>query len=134
MIGYKITTNGTDRAFAMLRKLENTDDLIADALGEWATETLDSELYGMGNYAPPPPNSTYIRTGRLGANWGIQRLSKLAVQFFNLTSYVAYVVGDHLMQRQAAVHAGRWWLGRKKIEARIPRLLDMLQARFRRLQ
>jgi hypothetical protein len=120
-----------DRALQMkLRKLADADKVISETLGEWASETLDSELYGMGNYAPPPPNSTYIRTGRLGANWGLRRVGRTAVEFFNLTSYARYVVGNAAGGGQAAIHVGRWWLGRRKIEQRIERLADMLKTAF----
>jgi hypothetical protein len=133
VIDLTISTHG-ERAIQMqLKQLANADEVIHDVLGEWAAETLDSELYGMDNYAPPPPNSTYVRTGRLGANWGLQRQGRTAVAFTNFTRYVRYVVGDAGGAGQAWMHAGRWWLGRRKVEERIPKLAQMLKARFDRL-
>ena len=108
-------------------------DEIGDELREWAKDHLDGQLYGMENYAPPPPNSTYIRTGRLGANWGLQRKGKQSVTFYNMSPYAGYVVGDGKGNRQAAIHAGRWWLARKRTEAAIPELERRIKARMDRV-
>jgi hypothetical protein len=88
-------------------------------LGNWAQDVLDDHLYGEDKYAPPPPNSKYIRTGRLGRGYGLMRHSRTAVRLFNLTPYTGWVVGDAAGQGQAGIHAGRWWLARQRVEARL---------------
>lgn len=108
-------------AFAVMERIIN------DALTEWATETLDGDLYGTQNYAPPPPNSTYVRTGRLGANWGLRRAGKLSVAFTNATPYAGYVVGGNDGGRQAAIHAGRWWIAYKRISDRTDKLVEKIE-------
>lgn len=132
MIQLDIKLHGIDRVLATLRRGVNLDDAIGQGLGDWAKDLLDGQLYGMENYAPPPANSTYIRTGRLGANWGLSRPRKTAVSFDNPTAYARYVVGDKHGGRQAAIHAGRWWLARKRIERATPEAHDRIGKAIRR--
>lgn len=132
MITLNVKLHGIDRVLATLRRGVNLDDAIGQGLGDWAKDLLDGQLYGMENYAPPPANSTYIRTGRLGANWGLSRPRKTAVSFNNTTSYARYVVGDSAGGRQAAVHAGRWWIARKKVLAATPEAHDHINRAVRR--
>lgn len=131
----KVTVNEQDRAraLAVLQKGTRLGDEIGNELRRWATDHLDNDLYGMENYAPPPAGSKYIRTGRLGANWGLQRAGKAKVTFYNMTAYAGYVVGNGLGQKQAAIHAGRWWLARKRTEAAIPELERRISVRLRRV-
>ena len=132
MIHLDVRPQGFDRVMAWLRRGVNLAEPIGDELGAWATDHLDGELYGMENYAPPPPNSKYVRTGRLGANWGLARRGKTGVVFQNMTPYAGYVVGDKDARRQAAIHAGRWWLARKRTEAAIPAAQKRIRARIHR--
>lgn len=126
MIHLDIKTHGGPEMRAWLAKGEKLDEPIGRALGEWATETLDGQLYGSANYAPPPPNSRYIRTGTLGAGWGLSRHSQTGVTFLNMTSYTGYVVGNEEGGGQAGIHAGRWWLARKRIEDRLDAAVERI--------
>lgn len=132
MIQLDVKLHGVNRVLATLRRGVNLDDAIGHGLGEWAKDVHDGQLYGMENYAPPPANSTYIRTGRLGANWGLSRPRKMAVSFNNTTSYARYVVGDSQGGRQAAIHAGRWWIARKKVLAAVPEAHNHINRAVRR--
>jgi len=126
MIDLDIGIDGEDVIALWLRKGIDLDKPIAQGLGDWAADTLDDRLYGMHNYAPQPAGSTYVRTGRLGSNWGLQRgPGETAVTFYNMTSYAGYVVGDGEGQGQAR-HMGHWWLGRKRIEERLDGALDKI--------
>lgn len=127
MIQLNVKLHGVDRVLATLRRGVNLDDAIGQGLGEWSKDLLDGQLYGMENYAPPPANSTYIRTGRLGANWGLSRPRKTAVSFNNTTSYARYVVGDSQGGRQAAIHAGRWWIALNRVEGQVDKLADKIE-------
>lgn len=127
MIDLAIRVQGVEQVTRSLRKLENLDDILARELGMWATETLDGHLYGMQNYAPPPPGSRYIRTGNLGANWGVMRPSRTSVAFTNATSYGPFVVGDSDGGSQAAIHAGRWWIALRRVEAQVDKLADRIE-------
>lgn len=120
MIQLDVRPRGADRVLAFLRRGVNLESVVGRELGVWAQDHLDGKLYGMDNYAPPPANSKYIRTGNLGRNWGLMRHGKTGVRFFNMTSYAGYVVGDGQGNKQAAIHAGRWWLARKRTEAALP--------------
>lgn len=129
MIRIKISTPDHDRAVAALRRGVNLDREIQDEMAGWASDHLDKELYGMENYAPAPAGSKYIRTGRLGSNWGVRRKGKKQVEFYNETPYAGYVVGDGKGRRQAAIHAGRWWLARKRTEDAVPDLMRRIARR-----
>ena len=111
---------------------DNVEDVatIAAKVGKrivprWATKVLDKRLYGERNYAPRIPNSSYVRTGRLGANWQLKTVPD-GVQFFNPTSYATRVIGDGARDGQASIHQGRWWFGRDRIEDEVPKLVDEL--------
>lgn len=131
----KVSVNPQDlaRAMTVLKKGTRLGDEIGSELRAWATDHLDNDLYGMENYAPPPAGSKYIRTGRLGANWGLQRKGRTGVTFYNMTAYAGYVIGDGGGRKQAAIHAGRWWLARKRTEAAIPDLERRISVRLRRV-
>ncbi len=122
MIEVQVKTEGGPAIEAWLAKGYKLDEPIGQGLGEWASETLDGQLYGSDKYAPPPAGSRYIRTGRLGAGWGLMRHGKTGVKFFNLVDYAAYVVGDGDGNNQAGIHAGRWWLATHRIEAQLEKL------------
>ena len=47
-----------------------------------------------GKYAPPVPESTYVRTGHLDRNWYYKLLDRLSVEVGNLAFYAGYVHGD----------------------------------------
>jgi hypothetical protein len=119
MIDIDIQLSGATGAQRALSRGTKLEDVIGRELGRWAEDVLDDHLYGEDKYAPPPPNSKYIRTGRLGRGYGLMRHSRTAVRIFNLTPYTGYVVGDAQGQGQAWMHAGRWWLARQRVEARL---------------
>jgi hypothetical protein len=128
VINLAVSITGADAARRALPTTAQMERVIHDALTEWAKETLDGDLYGTQNYAPPPPNSTYVRTGRLGANWGLRRAGKLSVAFTNATPYAGYVVGGNDGGGQAAVHVGRWWIAYRRIINRVDALERKVQA------
>ena len=68
-------------------------------------------------YPPPPPNSTYVRTGHLRRSWNIAyshgRQATL-FSFVNPAVYAVYVQG--LPSEQASIHRGRWTPARAIIE------------------
>lgn len=116
MIELDVHIDGDDALVLWLKKGIDLDDAIGRGLGDWAKDMLDKRLYGTRNYAPPPASSKYVRTGTLGANWGLARHGKTGVEFQNMTGYAGYVVGGSEGEGQAGIHAGRWWLARKRIE------------------
>jgi len=110
----------------------NVEDTNSDAtkaakiiMPRWAQKVNDKRLFGTRQYAPRIPAQKYVRTGRLGQNWQLRTVPN-GVQFFNPTSYAAYVIGDGARNKQAGIHQGRWWLGRERIEAEVPDLVDEL--------
>ncbi|MCZ2112682.1 MAG: hypothetical protein LC131_02335 [Anaerolineae bacterium] len=122
MLDIDLTIDGGGRAQRWLERGVNLESVIDRALGSWANETLDTRMYGEENYVPPPPNSRYIRTGKLGRGWGLMREGRGRVRLFNHVGYAQHVVGDGSGKRQAR-RMGHWWIGRKRIEERLPRLM-----------
>jgi hypothetical protein len=55
-------------------------------------------------YPPPPPESTYRRTGTLGRSWHVKRQGSSAI-VGNPTPYAPYVQSE---SQQAWMHEGRW--------------------------
>jgi len=66
-------------------------------------------------YPPPPPSSSYIRTGTLGRSIGlggradIYEVKRIGggyeARLGTRLEYAPYVIGE----QQAGVHSGRWW-------------------------
>jgi hypothetical protein len=55
-------------------------------------------------YPPPPPRSTYVRTGRLGSSWN----SSVSGNSGILQTNVSYAIWVQNAQHQAWMHRGRW--------------------------
>lgn len=121
--------HGEIEALKALEKLTKLEDGLTADFAEWGQETLDGDLYGTSNYAPPLAGSKYVRTGNLGSNWGLRRPGKMSVAFVNNSDYAGYVVGDSEGAGQAALHAGRWWIALKRIEEKIPLLIEKIEKR-----
>lgn len=96
---------------ADLQRLVNVlDDFseIAEGEGERALKKAHTLLMTkLGTYPPPPPNSTYVRTGKLGQGWtrDAAKAKKMRLEFSNKVPYARYVQGKHW---QAKIHKGRW--------------------------
>lgn len=90
-------------------------------------------------YPPPPPTSTYRRTGTLGRTLGsgieggklgeqpdIFEMKKLGEEFEGRfgtrLEYAPYVIGD---DSQASQHAGRWWTISKVAENAKDKILSL---------
>lgn len=75
----------------------------------------------MKQYPPPPPASTYVRTGTLGAGWQITSRDN-GYMISNDTPYAKYVVGNAYGLEQAWMHQGRWQLQRDVTEDEVAKL------------
>ena len=98
-----ITVQNLDAVTRKLDRLDSADYLkgVADS----GAQLLRAE---MRKYPPPPPNSTYRRTGTLGKSW-TQAVKKFGgswlAQVGTRLNYAPYVQD---MNRQAEIHQGRW--------------------------
>lgn len=111
MASVSIEIRGYNRVSNNLRRLASDLEKELDPVGyKWAQETR-ATLKGTA-YPPKPPRSKYVRTGRLGSSWGVQKqgYSKYAIN--NSAPYSSFVVGDARGEGQAYMHVGRWWLAR----------------------
>lgn len=103
-----ITLEGAPRAH---RKLNDLDD-ISDILRKPMNRALFRLAEKMSAYPPPPPGSTYRRTGSYGRRWTtasreIRRATTTRIEgrIGNNTTY-GPVVGS--AQFQAKIHRNRW--------------------------
>ena len=75
-------------------------------------------------YPPPPPNSTYRRTGTYARRWTFEprrTLFSVGVEVGNITEYGPYVGDPEL---QADIHRGRWQTTADALEAEAPAIVD----------
>jgi len=91
---------------AVQRKLDNLErGAYLSGVADAGANLLRNE---MRRYPPPPPNSTYRRTGTLGKSW-TQRVSTGGGGFLavigSMLNYAPYVQDA---ARQAEIHRGRW--------------------------
>lgn len=136
MFDVTLAAPGAKRAAAKLEKMSaSMEGEIDAAMNETLTELVQTELVGMSHYPYPPRGSKYVRTGTLGAGWGLERGGSMRYSVVNPTSYLRFVVGDSNKQGQARIHRNRWWLARNRIDKYVPdrvtkRILERIQARW----
>ena len=100
-----------------------------DDLLEGFNEQLGKELR---KYPPPPPQSKYIRTGRLGRGWGVDiqrsRLNVSAISS-NRVPYAPFVMGDNQLP-----HFSHWRTASSIISTRLRDLETRLDRAARSLE
>jgi hypothetical protein len=85
-------------------------------------------------YPPPPPASTYVRTGDLGRGWsnGLvaadalgtnQYMDQVSIELHNPVEYAPYVQDE---EHQAAVHRGRWTTAQQALKDETDSFLEDL--------
>lgn len=89
--------------------LATLDELIKPSAMRPAMERAGARIRTeMAKYPPPPPNSTYRRTGKLGRSWTHRTRANLITAtalIGNNTPYAPEVQGEGY---QTEVHQGRW--------------------------
>ena len=93
-------------------------------------------------YPPPPPDSTYVRTGTLGRTLGSSELGGKSGgqpeiyethsignggyegRFGTNLEYAPYVIGE----KQAAMHSGRWWTLESVAKSALSKIEQLFQA------
>ena len=123
--GVKIefTLEGHQELVAALKRLEDLPGFFAVPFWSWTFDVTDQRLAGMSNYPPPPPNSTYHRTGEFAGGWSTHDMGPSKVEFLNTAPHADLVAGED----QAWMHAGRWWRAFDRIEAAVPDLMKYLE-------
>jgi len=117
MATIEIKIKGLARVRAKLAKLIAMDaNIITPELKEWGKDEAD-RLQNTA-YPPPRPQQRYKRTGKLGRSWSSSVIGSAAVKISNNAGYAPWVVGE----KQAWMHAGRWWQARPIVEKDIPEL------------
>ena len=93
---------------AVIRKIDGLER--GDYLSGVASAGADLLRADMRRYPPPPPNSTYRRTGTLGKSWTktTMRGGKGGGWVAQIGTRLKYAPFVQDATRQAAVHQGRW--------------------------
>ena len=98
-----ITIKGLDR---LTKKLDRLDK--GDYLRPVVTAGANLLRNEMRRYPPPPPGSTYRRTGTLGKSWTQKVTGGRGGWLAVIGSFLNYAPYVQDAGRQAAVHRGRW--------------------------
>lgn len=123
---------------ALLALLKQFPDVVKKEIEAVINKGLYLLQAGAADYPPPPPGSTYRRTGTLGRLWTSAqhqiRVSGNALEgrIGNATPYGPYVQSQ---AKQAAIHQGRWKTIEqimKEAEPEINELLDQAGANLAR--
>jgi len=98
-----IRIEGLDR---LVRQLDKSPVLVRKLVGDAMEKSAHLIHLHTMTYPPPPPSSTYVRTGTLKKSWTSKvNRGRFEAQVGTRLNYAPYVLGD---DDQAAVHRGRW--------------------------
>lgn len=118
----------------------------ADALHAYTSKFAESIAAELREYPPAPPESEYVRTGRLGRAWKVEELSTGVGIRYVISNSVQdrwnryYSAGVQSKPAQWAIHRGRWSTiqdvmeskgGREKFRSDTQRILNQLIRRGR---
>ena len=134
---YKFNTRSTNRVRNQLRTLVAAHkDVIDPVTRKWAQET---RSFLKRPYPPPPPESSYKRTGRLGNSFAVRQKGVAWYEIVNTADagkgpYASWVIGDDDGDfRQARIHSGRWYQMGPEIEKKLPDLRAAIEAAMNRI-
>lgn len=126
-MGFSVTVRGVNRIRNALRSLAAMDRTVLEPeLRAWAQRV--RRLLKSKPYPSKRAGQRYARTGRLANSWGVEQGKSGEVSIRNSAAYATWVVGD----KQAWMHAGRWWQARPTIEDEIPELTREISEKIRR--
>jgi len=110
----------------LLRDFDRTLDRYLRKAGKQSAYVIQAKAQ---RYPPPPPDSSYRRTGTLGRRWAVTgptaTVSEVKTIVENPTSYGPFVMGE---TEQAAVHRGRWPTTQRLIEEAEAQVVGLHQA------
>jgi len=90
----------------LVARMSKSPALVRRLAGDAIEKSVHLIHGGVAQYPPPPPDSTYRRTGTLGRRWTTKTdREKLEGRVGNATTYAPYVQDK---EKQAAIHQGRW--------------------------
>lgn len=129
-MSFSFEIRGYNRVRNSLRRLVRMYPDIVDPIGyKWAQRT--RLKLKKTRYPPPPPESTYKRTGLLANKWAVEHPKQGRWHIVNKAEnrgryYARYVVGDDRGRNQAWMHKGRWWIASDIIQDEMKELTDEL--------
>lgn len=105
MADAEITVTGIDE---VLEKLRAIGPDLAETIRPAVAEALQIVRGRMREYPPPPPNSSYVRTGNLGASWEVIPYGSGDVLGIVRSAGPEYNRFVQSHEEQAGIHQGRW--------------------------
>lgn len=112
-----ITVDGLEQ---LVRGLEAAPRIIVEEMDDALSTILGDVTRDLASYPPPPPQSTYVRTGDLGRGWteANERLvaranGSVSLRLTNNVEYASLVQGPD----QTAVHQGTGWRTAEEVMA-----------------
>ena len=120
-----VTIQGDEELLNLLNELIRPSNM-APAM-QRAGARLRTEL---AKYPPPPPNSTYRRTGKLGRSWTHRvnvNLVTTTALIGNNTPYAPDVQGEGM---QAEIHQGRWQTEKEVLDNNADYIVEEVGARL----
>ena len=130
-MSFSIEVRGLSRLLSKLKRLQGKrlkSDIIDSEAEKWAGQTV--KTLRAQPYPPKRPGQTYVRKGRLGASWKVEKVgSDIAIVNRARGSgqpYPNFVVGEI----QVWFHKGRWWQAQPIIEKRVPKLIQGIERKI----
>ena len=121
MLRFELTITGDQEVINRLRTAAAKGPSAFDEVSYRFAQNMRAKLKSTP-YPAKRPGQRYVRTGRLANSWRAERLGNGRALLANSAGYSGWVVGGGPHNRQARVHAGRWWTARSVIEQSAPEL------------
>ena len=121
MLRFELTITGDQEVINRLRTAAAKGPSAFDEVSYRFAQNMRAKLKSTP-YPAKRPGQRYVRTGRLANSWRAERLGNGRALIANSAGYSGWGVGGGPHNRQARVHAGRWWTARSVIEQSAPEL------------
>ena len=121
MLRFELTITGDQEVINRLRTAGRVaPQAVDDTTYRWA-QSVRAKLKSTP-YPAKRPGQRYVRKGLFANSWRAERLGGGRVRIANSAPYSGWVVGGGPHNRQARVHAGRWWIGANVVRENLPDL------------
>ena len=121
MLRFELTITGDQEVINRLRTAAAKGPSAFDEVSYRFAQNMRAKLKSTP-YPAKRPGQRYVRTGRLANSWRAERLGNGRALIANSAGYSGWVVGGGPHNRQARVHAGRWWKGEDVVRDNLPEL------------
>lgn len=124
----------------LIQRMSRYPDRLKDEMEKTTRAALAHTQGSVPQYPPPPPGSSYVRTGTLGRSIGLGGRADVyevrpigrgyEATLGTRLSYAPQVIGDGTQERP---HRGRWWTVKTIAEKARPGIERLYEAMARRM-